>query len=58
VIATMFALDHDAWAAVGHYLDPVSLFNLACSCQDLQKDISSNSSLWRVQAEHRWGQHC
>jgi hypothetical protein len=47
-------LDHDCWAAVGHYLDPVSVACLSATCLGLHHDISSNSALWRGLAKKRW----
>lgn len=50
----LHSLNHDEWAAVGQYLDPISLYQLSCTCMGLYKDISSNSALWRGQAVRRW----
>jgi hypothetical protein len=47
-------LNNDAWAAIGQHLDPISLCCLASTCMGSHKDISSNSALWRGQAQKRW----
>jgi hypothetical protein len=50
----MLHLNHDAWAAIGLYMDPVSVFQLSSTCRDLHSDISSNNALWRALARKRW----
>lgn len=53
-LAMLDILNHDAWAAVSQYLDPISVSSLASTCMGLNRDISSNSALWRGQAQKRW----
>lgn len=52
--AAMRHLPHDAWAAIGQYLDPVSVYQLSSTCKDLHRDVSSNAALWRSLALKRW----
>lgn len=50
----MLHLHHDAWAAIGQYLDPVSVYQLSSTCRDLHSDVSKNAALWRALALKRW----
>lgn len=51
----MLHLNHDGWAAVGQYLDPISLFNLSSTCKALHADLSANNTLFHLHATRRWG---